>query len=258
MPIRRKEGESKEEFVSRCIPIEVNAGKSQEQAAAICYSYYEEKQLMAVKNIRRKQLFAKVSIDYDDTLSTDRGKELAKRLISEGNDVYIISARRDKEGMLSVAKDLGIPSSRVYATGSNKAKVEKVKQLGIKRHIDNNSDVVKELPKVGQKFMSEVFENFEKQRVFVDSSNVERMMWNSDTKLLTIKFHDGSVYDYEDIEEELFLRVAEGDAAPTTTGSNEYGSWTENEKPSVGAAVHQLLINEGKKGKKTSKANPFR
>lgn len=92
----------------------------------------------------------KVSIDYDDVLSTDKGKELAKRLISEGVTLYIISARRDNEGMLGVAKDLGIPQSRVYATGSNKAKVEKVKELGISRHYDNNPDVIAEVNKISK------------------------------------------------------------------------------------------------------------
>ena len=97
MPIKRKQGESKDDFMSRCISVEINAGKQIDQAAAICYAAWDEKQLKAIKNIRRKMRMAKVSIDYDDTLSTDKGKELAKRLLSEGNDVYIISARGDKE-----------------------------------------------------------------------------------------------------------------------------------------------------------------
>jgi hypothetical protein len=95
---------------------------------------------------------SKVSIDYDDVLSTEKGKELAKRLISDGNTVYIISARRNKDGMLNTAKALGIPESRVYATGSNKAKVEKVKELGIQSHYDNNPDVIKDLGSVGKLF----------------------------------------------------------------------------------------------------------
>jgi hydroxymethylpyrimidine pyrophosphatase-like HAD family hydrolase len=94
----------------------------------------------------------KISFDYDDTLNTSRGKELAKKEINAGNTVYIISARSDKSPMLSVAKDLGIPESRVYATGSNKAKIEKVKELGITKHYDNNADVVKELGSIGEKF----------------------------------------------------------------------------------------------------------
>ena len=94
----------------------------------------------------------KVSIDYDETLSTEKGKALAKRLISNGDAVYIISARNDKSGMLAIAKELGIPESRVFATGSNKAKIEKIKELGIAKHHDNNPDVIKELGSIGVKF----------------------------------------------------------------------------------------------------------
>ena len=71
----------------------------------------------------------KISFDYDETLSTSRGKDIAKRLITEGNTVYIISARSELTGMLQTAKDLGIPESRVYATGSNKAKDRKSTRL---------------------------------------------------------------------------------------------------------------------------------
>ena len=94
----------------------------------------------------------KISFDYDETLSTSRGKDIAKRLITEGNTVYIISARSELTGMLQTAKDLGIPESRVYATGSNKAKIQKIKDLGISKHYDNNADVVKELGQIGNKF----------------------------------------------------------------------------------------------------------
>lgn len=94
----------------------------------------------------------KISIDYDDTLSTDRGFKTAQDLIKGGAELYIISARKDKEGMLKTATELGIPSSRVFATGSNKAKVEKVFELGIKKHLDNNEDVIKQLGKIGEKF----------------------------------------------------------------------------------------------------------
>jgi soluble P-type ATPase len=73
-------------------------------------------------------------------------------LIKEGALVYIISARRQKDGMLNTAKAIGIPESRIYATGSNKAKVEKVKELGIQSHYDNNPDVIKALGSVGKLF----------------------------------------------------------------------------------------------------------
>ena len=100
------------------------------------------------------QAFAasKISFDFDDTLSTARGQELAQQLIDKGAIIYVISARQDVQGMLKIAKDLGIPESRVFATGSNKAKIEKVKSLGITKHYDNNADVIKELGSIGSKF----------------------------------------------------------------------------------------------------------
>jgi hypothetical protein len=139
--INPSKGEHETDFIPRCVKYVVDEGKESEQAVAICKSIWAEH-------------FAadKVSIDYDDTLSTSRGKDLAKKLIAEGKTVYIISARQDNEGMLSVASELGIPESRVYATGSNKAKVEKIKELGISKHYDNNADVIKELGSIGSKF----------------------------------------------------------------------------------------------------------
>lgn len=81
----------------------------------------------------------KVSLDYDGVLSTDKGKELLKRLISEGIDVYVVSARREKMNVE------GLPESRVYAVGSNKRKIETIKRLGIDTHYDDNPDVIEEL-----------------------------------------------------------------------------------------------------------------
>src|SRR6056297_4256667 len=34
-------GENKSEFISRCIPVVIDEGYEEDQAAAICYSYYE-------------------------------------------------------------------------------------------------------------------------------------------------------------------------------------------------------------------------
>jgi Asp/Glu/hydantoin racemase len=109
------------------------------QRAAVCRSAFEEK--MAAE---------KVSFDYDETLSTAKGMKLAAEWINKGADVYIISARSNTEPMLTRAKEIGIPNSRIYAMGSNKAKVEQILQLGISKHYDNNADVIKQLGKIGQ------------------------------------------------------------------------------------------------------------
>lgn len=97
-------------------------------------------------------IMAKISFDYDGTISTAKGTEMAKRFIDKGDTVYIISARSRKSGMLDKADQLGILHSRVYATGSNEAKVVKVKELGISKHYDNNPEVIKDLGSIGVLF----------------------------------------------------------------------------------------------------------
>lgn len=143
MPIPKpNSGESEKDFLQRCMSdSKMISEYEQEQRAAVCRSTYQE-------NLAGK----KISFDYDDTFSTQKGFDRASRLVEDGATVYIISARQEKDGMLARANKAGIPESRVYATGSNKAKVEKVKELGITKHYDNNADVVKELGEVGVLF----------------------------------------------------------------------------------------------------------
>ena len=185
-------GERETDFIPRCIAYNVNEGKDKDQAAAICYSVWENhaKQFniepnpcwegyepyglkddgtpncIPVKNAKDLPLdldtfpemgqpytYSKVSFDYDDTLSTGDGLRLAIKHKDAGDTLYIISARNKvSKGMLARAKELGIPTDRVFATGSNEAKVAKVKELAIAKHIDNNADVVKELGATGLKF----------------------------------------------------------------------------------------------------------
>ena len=94
----------------------------------------------------------KVSFDYHDTIDTPAGKELAKKEIESGSEVFIISAYNDTASFKPLADELGIPMDHVYATGSNTAKVALVNKLGITRHYDNNLDVISELGNVGQQF----------------------------------------------------------------------------------------------------------
>ncbi len=49
MPIKPNPSETKEEFVSRCISEEVGAGYEQTQAAAICYSKWDRRELSKQK-----------------------------------------------------------------------------------------------------------------------------------------------------------------------------------------------------------------
>ena len=93
-----------------------------------------------IKNLGlSKEGFMKVSMDYDETLSTDRGKELAKKMLKEGQDVSIITRRQSDQmdAVYNTAKELGIPRDKVHSTDGT-LKWETIKKLGIEKHIDNN------------------------------------------------------------------------------------------------------------------------
>jgi hypothetical protein len=141
--VERKPGEEKKAYVSRCTAYLIkNENYDPDQAYAICESKTEQKHSKGQK----------VSFDYDDTLNTARGRGLAMGEIRSGSDVYIISARGSKQGIYPLADELGIPHSKIFATGSNQMKVKKIKSLGITRHYDNNKDVIKQLGTIGQQF----------------------------------------------------------------------------------------------------------
>jgi soluble P-type ATPase len=93
----------------------------------------------------------KISFDYDGVLSTAKGTELAKELIKD-NNVYIISARHSKDGLINKADQIGIKHENVYAMGSNNDKIRKIQELGIQQHYDNNPKVIEKLGKIGKLF----------------------------------------------------------------------------------------------------------
>lgn len=147
-----KSDESRKDFMERCMadPESVNVFPDASQRYAVCNSVWTTDRMSSMNKFLESLASEKISFDFDDTLNTDKGKALAKRLISQGVEVYIISARRQKDEMINLATELNIPESRIYATGSNKAKIEKIKELGISTHYDNNPDVISELGEIGK------------------------------------------------------------------------------------------------------------
>jgi hypothetical protein len=84
----------------------------------------------------------------------------------------------------------------------------------------------------------------------IKSSNVKKIKYNDESGELVVQFNDKSIYTYYNIPFDIYRRISTGDYAPVTTGSNEYGSWEKGKKPSVGAGIHQALINTGVQYKK--------
>jgi len=46
MPVKPRKNETESQFMSRCIPKEIAAGHPQDQAVAICYTYWRDKKDM--------------------------------------------------------------------------------------------------------------------------------------------------------------------------------------------------------------------
>jgi len=57
-----KAGESRDSYLNYCIPIEVESGKSVEQSAAICNSYYDKDKMSKITNTASK-VMARVAYD---------------------------------------------------------------------------------------------------------------------------------------------------------------------------------------------------
>lgn len=136
-------GESEDDFISRCVSYVMDEGKTADEAVGKCYGMWKNQNFSPDK----------VSFDWDDTLDTRKGKDLLEQELSRGNLIYIISARNlTTKEMIDLSIEYGFPASHIYTTGSNPAKIKKIKELGIKRHYDNNFKVVQELGPVGIKF----------------------------------------------------------------------------------------------------------
>ena len=87
----------------------------------------------------------KISYDYDGVLSKSENVDKALEQVKKVAEVYVISARHSKEQMVHLAPKLGIPTGHIFAVGSNTAKVDKIKELGISVHYDDNPDVIEQV-----------------------------------------------------------------------------------------------------------------
>jgi hypothetical protein len=57
-----KAGETKDEYLAYCIPQEINSGKEQDVAAAICYSYWDKDKMSKITDTTNK-VMARVAYD---------------------------------------------------------------------------------------------------------------------------------------------------------------------------------------------------
>ena len=149
--IEKRSGESKDDYIARCIEYHIKEkGWKPDQATAVCYDQSEEAFIIGQK----------VSFDYDNVLTTARGRGLFLHELNSGADVYIISARTNKKAIVDWAEKYNIHPSKIFATGTNVQKIRKIKSLRIRKHYDDNEDVISELGRVGIQFNCPCLDEF--------------------------------------------------------------------------------------------------
>ena len=85
----------------------------------------------------------KVSFDFDGTISTKRGQDMATKFMNEGKIVYIVTRRNETMSgqVYKVAEKLNISKNKIIFT-NGKYKWEAIKKLDIGVHYDNNQQEI--------------------------------------------------------------------------------------------------------------------
>jgi len=137
----------KDSVLGMCITKEKAKGLSYQEAYRRCGTKHVSPNVPVVLSdelIEEPVYFeGPTSIDFDDTLSTKRGQELARKLISEGVDLHIVTRRdpSESEEVERIGDFVGIPKSKIHYT-SGELKWKTLEKLGITKHIDNNPDEI--------------------------------------------------------------------------------------------------------------------
>ena len=102
----------------------------------------------------------RISIDYDSCLTQPKVQEIAKQLIAQGHDVFILTSRFDSvrrlkfpdlasnEDLYRIAEEVGIKPYRIAFTNQQKKWIWLL-DTSVKIHIDDDHSVLKDLAYYG-------------------------------------------------------------------------------------------------------------
>ena len=137
-----------------------------------------------------------VSFDYDDTLTTPEGFKLAKQMVKDGNNLYVITAR-DKMSpqMIERAEAAGIPKENIILAGSDEQKVKIVKDNNISKHIDNKESVIKALGKTGELFDPGKYPDLKADFIEMDLSDEDLNQLKKGGFIID-QYPDGGIVEY--------------------------------------------------------------
>lgn len=108
MPVNKRKGERKNDYINRCIGIEVASGMKVDQAAAVCYSKWEE---MSLKEMKKKRAEKKLEdTKMIEAFKNKKGEDFTqfgitredlsnpKKMMSVNDDEHLLSFAELPEG----------------------------------------------------------------------------------------------------------------------------------------------------------------
>jgi hypothetical protein len=201
MPIERREDETRDEFVSRCVSKEMNGGMPQDQALAVCLTYADEYFKGATKSVTDNTWSTEAPINtnlskvkkviFDEEFNEDD----VKKYKDLGFKVYIRSSRKIKKKDKKVWNKL-----KVAGLSEDNLVFGELKELNKKYEFDllltGQDPILEALLLKGQELnLKNVISSYEVDSIEDAKLKEEIMLKSVDLKFVTVKV----LYTYEEI-----------------------------------------------------------
>lgn len=135
--VKPSAGEEKSDFISRCIPVLKSEGKPDDQAAAICYSMWDQK-------------FSVGRVGFDwEVLKTKNGLRYFEQELSRGVLPVIFVKGIPPKELYDFTLKYRIPITAINQYQMPNQKIDLIEKMGLVRHYDNDLNVRRELGPVG-------------------------------------------------------------------------------------------------------------
>jgi hypothetical protein len=81
--------------------------------------------------------------------------------------------------------------------------------------------------------------------ISVNSSTLDKMRYDTNSRILTAVFNSSDVYEYYGVPYEEYVKVLEGKHPCSTSGSTPYGKFWKGKYPSIGSAFDYYIKKGG-------------
>ena len=215
---------------------------------------YESKQEADQDNVDYER---KISFDYDGTLTSSDGLRKFNTERKSGKEIFIISAREKDGDLLEFAKNNGIKEENVFATGSIERKIQKIKELRISTHYDNDSQVIEKLDGIGVligKVKRKKMENIKRHvKEIIEDDETITIIYEKDENFEGIKVKESDTPDEgpeKDVDDEYEDDEEKDDEEKQFNSLSKSNIW--NKKSELEKRYYDIQLEKRKDSGKTT------